>query len=478
MLPSYPRSFGRLLVIGFVLVALPPLIGLVSNAISITRLADRSEHAVYQAVRVTQASRRLLDTIAALERNARQFLILPDPVLLDAYTRNHESLYAVAADFSGLDIEDQQRANLQRIMNGEAEVFAAMTDHALRPGDLRNSVHRFGDLNGLAQTMAAASDQRIDHEVELLRKTAVQAQQVMFWQLFALLPVIVFTAIGFGVLASRPIRDLDAAIRRLGAGQFSEPITVNEGPPDLRDLGRRLEWMRGQLIDIEREKNHFLREISHALKTPLTALREGSALLSEEVLGKLRPEQQEIAEILHRNSLELQRLIEELLDYDAAQFRRTVLNYTTVEIRKLAQQVLENHRPALQARRLVLDAHVPDIAVRADAEKIMAIMDNLLSNAIKYSPDAGRIILVVNRRDGHIVIDMIDQGPGISIEDRDRIYEPFYQGRASSSGGVKGSGVGLSIVREYAIAHGGNIELMDSDRGAHFRVTLVAEAIV
>jgi two-component system sensor histidine kinase GlrK len=72
MLPSYPSSFGRLLATGFALVALPPVIGLVSNAISITQLADRSEHAVYQAVRVTQAGRRLLDTMVALERNARQ----------------------------------------------------------------------------------------------------------------------------------------------------------------------------------------------------------------------------------------------------------------------------------------------------------------------------------------------------------------------------------------------------------------------
>ena len=478
MLPSYPRSFGRLLAIGFVLVSLPPMIGLISNAISITKLADRSEHAVYQAVRVTQASRRLVDTIIALERNARQFLILHDSVLLDAYAKNRETMYAVTSEFSTLDIDTQQRVEIEKIKNDETEIFTAMLSHTIRLADLRKAVQRFGELNGLAEKMALASNERIDREVELLRKSAAQARQVMYWQLFALLPVIIFTAIGFGVLAGRPIRDLDAAIRRLGAGQLSEPITVGEGPRDLKDLGQRLEWMRSQLINIEREKNHFLREISHALKTPLTALREGSALLSEEVLGKLTPEQHEIAEILLRNSLELQRLIEELLDYDAAQFKRTVLNFNMVELHKLTQQVVENHWPALQTRRLALDVHVPDTAVRADAEKITGILDNLLSNAIKYSSDGGRITLLARWQDSQIVIDMIDQGPGVAIEDRNHIFEPFYRGRALSLGNVKGSGVGLSIVREYAIAHGGNVELIETVFGAHFRVILAAETIV
>ena len=476
MLPSYPRSFGRLLAIGFALVALPPMVELASNAISITQLSDRSEHAVYQAARVTQASRQLSETVTALERNARQFLILPAPELLDAYTTNHQRLSAIASEFSGLDIDSGQRSALDGIVSGEAIVFAALSDRATRPADLRAAVQRFGQLSDLAQEITRAGDERIGREVEALRSSAAQARRILYWQLLALVPVVVFTAIGFAVLIGRPIRALDAAIQRLGSGQLTGPVMV-EGPRDLKDLGQRLEWMRSELVNIEHEKNRFLREISHALKTPLAALREGSALLTEEALGELTLEQREIAEILRRNSIELQRLIEELLDYDAAQFKRTVLKFTTVELRSFVQHIVENHKFALQAKRLQLNVDVAGVRVRADAEKMTGILDNLLSNAIKYSPTGGRVMLAVSRRGDYVVIDVADQGPGVAVEDRHRIFDPFYRGQALPVGDIKGSGVGLSIVREYAIAHGGNVELVESVVGTHFQVTLAAEAL-
>jgi len=475
MLPNYPQSFGRLLVIGFSLVALPPMIGLVSNAISITQLTNRSEYAVYQAVRVTQAGRRLLEMTTALERNARQFLILPAQELFDAYMKNRENLHDTVAELSALNIDPGQRGELDEIMAGEARVYAALSEHGTRPADLRGAVQGFGRINDLAQQIARAGNERIDREVEALRASATKARQVLYWQLLALVPVVVFTAVGFALLIGRPIRALDAAIQRLGSGQLTWPVEV-DGPQDLKDLGRRLEWMRGELISIEREKNRFLREISHSLKTPLAALREGSALLTEEALGSLTAEQREITEILRRNSIELQRLIEELLDYDAVQFKRTVLRFTTVGLRELAQQTAENHRLALQAKRLKLELDVPDIKVRADLEKITGILDNLLSNAIKYSPVNGGVTLKMRWRDSYIVIDVTDQGPGVAPKDRPRIFDPFYRGHGLSAGAVKGSGVGLSIVREYAVAHGGNARLMESAFGAHFHVTLAVEA--
>ena len=476
MLPNYPRSFGRLLAIGFSLVALPPVIGLISNAISITQLTDRSEHAVYQAVRVTQAGRRLLETTTALERNARQFLIVPGEELFDAYLKNRESMNEVIAELSASNIDPEQHADLDEIVADEARVYAALSDHPDRAADLRVAVRGFARINELAQGFARAGNERIDREVEALRETASKARQVLYWQLFALVPIVVFTAIGFALLIGRPIRVLDTAIQRLGSGQLTGPVVV-DGPQDLKDLGRRLEWMRNELINIEREKNRFLREISHSLKTPLAALREGSALLTEEALGSLTPEQREITGILHRNSLELQRLIEELLDYDAVQFKRTILRFSKIELQALAQQMAANHRLALQAKRLTIEQEVPDIKVRADAEKITEILDNLLSNAIKYSPDNGRIVLKMTHHDNDLIIDVIDQGPGVALEDRPRIFDPFYRGHRSPAGSDKGSGVGLSIVREYAIAHGGNAHLMQDASGTHFRVTLLVGAI-
>jgi len=113
--------------------------------------------------------------------------------------------------------------------------------------------------------------------------------------------------------------------------------------------------------------------------------------------------------------------------------------------------------------------------VIGDAERLRTVVDNLLSNAIKYSPRSGEIKIELTTRDGYAVLDVIDEGPGVSHEDRARIFESFYQGTARAEGRIKGSGLGLAIAREYATAHGGRIEVldrMDGLRGAWFRLWL------
>ena len=110
-----------------------------------------------------------------------------------------------------------------------------------------------------------------------------------------------------------------------------------------------------------------------------------------------------------------------------------------------------------------------------DGNKIRAIVDNLLSNAIKYSPRAGEISLELRIEDDFAILDVVDEGPGIQPGDRPRIFDSFYQGKNVPEGRIKGSGLGLAIAREYALAHGGLIEVLDrSDgaRGAHFRLRL------
>ena len=164
---------------------------------------------------------------------------------------------------------------------------------------MRAQVNRFIELSNRAQSIMTESGGIIDREVEAMHKTAGEAQRIMLWQALALVPVMIFLVIGFTILISRPIRQIDAAIRELGSGKFNSPVVVS-GPEDLEYLGERLEWMRQQLFDLEQQKNRFLQQISHDLKTPLTALREGAQLLSDEVVGTLTPEQREIAQILRR----------------------------------------------------------------------------------------------------------------------------------------------------------------------------------
>jgi two-component system sensor histidine kinase GlrK len=467
----YPRSFLKLLFVGFALIALPLMFALVNNAISIDRLGNLSQKAVYQAVQATQSSRKLAELIPTMERTAHQMLILGDRSLLDTYSLHRKQLLATAAEVATLPFDSEQRSALREIVSREAMIYDLLANPEARPEDLQRAVQSFVGLGERAQEINRRSNALIDREVENMRATARQAQRITLWQLLALFPVVIFLVIGFTILITRPIRQIDAAIRRLGQADFSAPVHVG-GPEDLQHLGERLDWMRQRLADLEQQKNRFLRHMSHELKTPLTALREGAELLSDEVVGKLTPEQREVAEILRHNSIELQKLIEDLLSYGASQSHKPSLDLARVELRRVMNRVLDDQKLALRSKSLELNVDVQSLTLTADFEKLRVMFDNLVSNAIKFSPIGGTISVVASSQGGDVQIEVADEGPGIAAEERKLVFEPFYRGRHAADTLVKGTGIGLSVVREYAQMHGGAAEVVDGGPGARIRVRL------
>ena len=95
-----------------------------------------------------------------------------------------------------------------------------------------------------------------------------------------------------------------------------------------------------------------------------------------------------------------------------------------------------------------------------------------MSNSIRFSPVAGTLSIALSAAPGKVRIDLRDQGPGVAPADRDRIFEPFFRGEVQPEGAVRGTGIGLSIVREYVQAHGGRVDLLSDGPGAHFRIEL------
>jgi two-component system sensor histidine kinase GlrK len=112
------------------------------------------------------------------------------------------------------------------------------------------------------------------------------------------------------------------------------------------------------------------------------------------------------------------------------------------------------------------------VVLPIDREKIASAVGNLLSNAIRFSPQGGEIRLTLVELPGRACLDIMDQGPGVAEADRDRIFEPFYRGERQPQGAPRGTGIGLSIVHEYIVAHGGRIELLPRRQGAHIRIEL------
>ncbi len=469
----YPRSFLKFILLGFLLVSLPLVYALAELIFSLDRLQTQGQEAVQQAAQAGRASRQLFEHAGTLERVVRQYLILEDPALIDDYARVRVEFRQTAAQLSQLPLARDRLDALAALVDNEASLNKALVVPQRSPEAQAQLAEGYARLTDAAQSTIAASNQLTERAIERLRDTAAEGRQKWLYVALATAGIAVVLAVIFAVLIARPIRQLDQAIRQMGTADFTHAIEVN-GPQDLRYLGQRLEWLRSRLSELEEQQNRFLRHVSHELKTPLTAVREGAELLRDNVGGPLSPEQREIVRIVRENTLSLQKLIENLLTYHQTRAMEPQA-VGPVLLPELIGRVLKEHKLAAFARMITFETKLAPAEVLGDADKIRTIVDNLVSNAIKYSPRSGVIALELAVDQGFAVLDVIDEGDGVVPAERERIFDSFYQGKAPIEGRVKGSGLGLAIAREYVIAHGGRIEVRDradGRRGAQFRLWL------
>jgi len=469
----YPRSFLALLLTGFLLVMLPLIGALAYSAWNTERIAGLSRSAVFNAAEAARASRSLIDRIGAIERVAQQMAVLNDPELAVDYARVHRGFKQLSDEIAQLPLDEAQVAALNRTVEQEQSLYDLLTEQPRRKSDKQVVSARMDGLIESAREVLAINNRIVDREVHRLRLKAEQAQRGLIVLTLLSTAVALSIALALTRYIARPISEIDGAIRQLGGADFSKPIAVR-GPEDLRYLGRRLDWLRRRLDEFETQKNRFLRHVSHELKTPLTALREGAELLYDQVAGPLAPTQVQVVSIMRDNSVKLQRLIEELLDYQRALHAAASLEVRPMELEEVVREAARSHELAAQAKGLRLTIDAQSTTLEADPQKLRSIVDNLISNAVKFTPSGGTIAVRARSAGGEAVIEVLDTGPGVPLEERESIFNLFFRGRtkAAEGGRVKGSGLGLAIAREFVEAHGGQIAVVGDGAGGHFRVTL------
>ena len=467
----YPRSFLGLLIAAFLLVALPLMGTLLYSAWHTERLNEQSRSAVSGAAAAARLSRSMVNRIGSIERLALQLAVLQDSQLRADFLRAHGSFRQVAGELSLLPLDERQRAAFKRTIDQEQALF----DHVQASPRGGLNMPRVRELAGAlvdgAYEVLSLSYFVADREVERLGASADEVHRRLIVMVLVATALALAAALVLTRLIARPIAEIDAAIRQLGGADFERPIRVS-GPADLQSLGERLDWLRRRLTELEAEKNRFLRHLSHDLKTPLAALREGTELLNDQVAGPLAPSQRQVVAIMRDNSVKLQRLIEELLGYQRALHAASGLQIGPVALEGLLRQSVRSHQLAAQAKAQRVAIDVVPVTVWADAAKLRSVIDNLLGNAVKFAPAGGEIRIRARESAGLVTIDMLDSGPGVPVEEREAIFEAFYRGRAGAFGRAEGTGLGLAIAREFAEAHGGRIQIISGGRGGHFRVTL------
>ena len=457
------------MLLGFALIVL--LLGgaAVQSWLVVERLVDQSRRGSERAIQLTASIQELGERTVDIERSARQYLVLDNPVFRQRFDEHLSQSLAVVDRLDTLAAEP-----LQPLLGGwrmVAEALRSSLDQNIPQAEIIPLLARMAELDGLLKQ----AGQRWIEGQNRKSLEELEANRMRLGARIALaLCGALIVALAMGWWLVRPVRHLEQAIIRLGASRFDEAVTVG-GPADLRQLGKRLDWLRQRLGELEADRERALRHVSHELKTPLTALKEGVSLLREEVPGPLAEGQREVVNILQHNVVSLQAQIESLLTLNAAAFEARRLQIAPIRLRKLLTTVAQRRELHSQSRQLKVIVESSQETAMLDAEKMSVVLDNLLSNAIDFSPENGEIRLSVSHADGLLRFECVDQGPGIAEEDRQRIFEPFVQGQRVAPAPRQGSGVGLSIVRELVRAMGGTVYLVPQETGAHFRVEIPDE---
>lgn len=469
-----PRSLLHLTVIAFLTVSAPLIVALVINARQLDTLGDNSQRAVSRAADAMRASRALIEQTLAMERNARQYAVLGDRRLLDIYADRRKDFTRAADRLHQLAIDDEVDRFTVRLVDGERQALELLQDARAGQAATDVAASLYPPLTDLANQIAGAISRWIDRELLDLGRQVGQTQRLIWIEALLLAGTALLLAGVFTALITRPLGQIDRAIRQLGDTGLDSPVSIS-GPLDLQELGERLEWLRNRLAGLEQQRTTFLRHVSHELKTPLTAIQEGAALLSDGLVGPLTGQQAEIFAILRKKCRQLQQMIEDLLRFNVNLPAMSSPAPRAVAFSATINRVVSDHALAIKAGRIRVASRLEDVSVYGDPEQLRVVVDNLLANAIRYSPPAGTIDIRLERDGESAVLEICDEGPGIPAGERHLVFEAFYQGRPPADRHGQGSGLGLAITLNYVKLNGGEIRILEAARGARFRVSIPVE---
>ena len=267
---------------------------------------------------------------------------------------------------------------------------------------------------------------------------------------------------------SGPIQALAAASDEIASGNYTVHVPVGRGGSEVSHLSERFNEMAARLAATEERERQFLMSVSHELRTPLTAikghvdaLRDGLIEEPELVAASL--------DVVANEATRLERLVGDVLDLAKLRAHRFTVHTEEVDMGRLVEHAYGSFGDEARRREIEFTVAGAEGAptVITDGDRVLQVISNLLSNAFRWTPDGGRIDLRLAASNGNVAVDVLDSGPGVPAAQRARIFEAFV------SDDVNGTGLGLPIARELAVALGGRIELQtEVGKGSRFRLVL------
>ncbi|MBK4716067.1 MULTISPECIES: sensor histidine kinase [Tenebrionibacter/Tenebrionicola group] len=465
---AFPRSLRQLVMMAFLLVLLPLLVLAWQAWQSLNTLSAQAARINRTTLVDARRSEAMTNAALEMERSYRQYCVLDNPTLERVY-QNQRQRYSEMLEAHAGVLPDQRiwktlRDNLNRLSSLRCQNSGP---DALASVQLEAFAHANAEMVQATRTVVFSRGQRLQQDI-------AERGQFFGWQALGLFLVSLALVMLFTGMIIGPVKKLERMINRLGEGKSLSGLQLFRGPRELRSVGQRIIWLGERLAWLESQRHQFLRHISHELKTPLASMREGTALLADRIAGPLTVEQEEIVAILDDSSRNLQKLIEQLLDYNR-KLAESAVQHRPVDLAPLVERILADHSLPARGKKLQTHVTLAPTACLADPELLHSALDNLYSNAVHYGAESGTIYLRSRQEENRLVIEVANTGPPIPQNESVMIFEPFFQGSLQRKGAVKGSGLGLSIARDSVRQMQGELSLVEDDQAdVCFRIKLPA----
>jgi signal transduction histidine kinase len=299
-----------------------------------------------------------------------------------------------------------------------------------------------------------------------------------------------------------PLETLRKGVERIGGGDMNSRLDVKTGDEiellaeefnrmaenvreayggleqKVEERTHELAFANERLKELDRLKSDFVSNVSHELRTPLTAIKGAVDLILREVAGPLTEKQIHYLTRVRSNTQHLAGLINDLLDLSKIESGKIEVKSSLVSMGGLVHEVVETLRPIAVEKGIALEAAIPEqsIMVWADRDKINQVLMNLIGNAIKFTPAHGTVTVSASRNgDERVQVSVSDTGPGVPPEEKEKIFDKFYQVGEVDGVKPKGTGLGLAICKALVELHGGRIWVeSEMNRGSTFYFTLPA----
>jgi heavy metal sensor kinase len=298
----------------------------------------------------------------------------------------------------------------------------------------------------------------------------------VFLQLALGLPlaVLIITAGGYMLVrrALTPVEQITRAAERITQHNLSERLPVTWTGDELERLSVSLNRMIARLDDAFQNSKRFVADASHELRTPLTVLRGELESLAEDT--RLASEWRDRAAILLEEAVRLSKIVEQLFTLSRLDAGEAQTDWSRLDLAELAKTTTDQMSLLAEDKNISITCVAKQpMPVEGDRVRLKQVVVNLLDNAIKYTPKNGVIQLRVGAVNGHVVLEVEDNGMGISREALPHIFERFYRADKTRLPDSEGAGLGLSIVKSICTAHGAEVEAESTfNRGSRFRVKL------